>query len=90
MRHTDPATARSRAVHWRRLLDEGRVASGSEIARRGAVPDHGRRTAADAAVATPWWRAGRRPRTLGLISLKEPRGAGVLRRSGRVFGRMDG
>ena len=32
--HTPILTALSRAYHWQRLLDEGRVSSGAEIARQ--------------------------------------------------------
>ncbi|MEF8733285.1 MAG: hypothetical protein V5B40_15700 [Candidatus Accumulibacter meliphilus] len=32
--HTPILTALSRAFHWQRLLDEGRVSSGAEIARQ--------------------------------------------------------
>jgi hypothetical protein len=73
--HTPILTALSRAFHWQRLLDEGIVSSGSEIARQeGLNPDHGLGTAsADAAIAGQnvlALLAGRQPKTLTLRWLK--------------------
>jgi hypothetical protein len=74
-------TALSRAFHRQRLLDEGRVASGSEIARRERLPDDRQRTAAaDPAVADRGeGAAGRQAVAHAQPDLAEaPRGAGVL------------
>lgn len=74
-RHEAPIlTALSRAFHWQRLLDEGRVASGSEIARREGlhpttVNELLRLTLLSPAVVKGLL-AGKQPRTLSLIWLK--------------------
>ena len=79
-------TALSRAFHWQRLLDEGRVASGSEIARReGLHPTTVNELLRLSLLSPAVVRAslaGKQPRTLSLIWLKNnelPYGPGTIR-----------
>lgn len=68
-------TALSRAVHWQRLLDERRAASGSEIARReGLHPT----------------TVNELPRTMRLIWLKNNEVPWSWDDQEQLFGRMDG
>lgn len=87
-------TALSRAFHWQRLLDEGRVASGSEIARREGlhpttVNELLRLTLLSPRVVRALL-AGEQPRTLSLIWLKNNEVPWSWDDQERLFGRMDG
>lgn len=86
-------TALSRAFHWPRLLDEGRVASGSEIARRAGlhpttVNELLRLTLLLPTLVTGLL-AGRQPRTLSLIWLKNREVRVSWGDQAALFGRMD-
>ncbi|WP_395141898.1 hypothetical protein [Schlegelella aquatica] len=95
VKHEAPIlTALSRAFHWQRLLDEGRVASGSEIARREGlhpttVNELLRLTLLSPAVVRALL-AGKQPRTLSLIWLKNHEVPWSWDDQERLFGRMDG
>ncbi len=87
-------TPLSRAFHWQRLLDEGRVASGSEIARSEGlhpttVNELLRLTLLSPRVVRALL-AGEQPRTLSLIWLKNNEVPWSWDDQERLFGRMDG
>jgi len=92
--HHEPIlNALSRAFHWQRLLDEGRVASGSEIARREGlhpttVNELLRLTLLSPAVVRALL-AGKQPRTLSLIWLKNNEVPWSWDDQEQLFGRMD-
>ena len=94
-KHAMPVlTVLSRAFYWQRLLDAGRVASGSEIARREGlhpttVNELLRLTLLSPAVVRALL-AGRQPRTLSLIWLKNNEVPWSWDDQERLFGRMDG
>lgn len=87
-------TASSRAFHWQRLLDEGRVASGNEIARReGLHPTTANELLRLSLLSPAVVRAllaGKQPRTLSPIWLKNNEGPWSWDDQDRLFGRMDG
>lgn len=93
-KHEAPILAAlSRAFHWQRLLDEGRVASGSEIARREGlhpttVSELLRLTLLSPTVVRGLL-AGKQPRTLSLIWLKNHEVPTFWAERVALFGRMD-
>ena len=86
-------TALSRAFHWQRLLDEGRVASGSEIARREGLHPTTVNELLRLTLLSPTvvkgLLAGRQPRTLSLIWLKNHEVPAAWDDQATLFGRMD-
>jgi hypothetical protein len=86
-------TALSRAFHWQRLLDGGRVASGSEIARReGLHPttvNEGLRLTLLSPTVVNGLLAGKQPRTLSLLWLKNHEVPASWDDQAALFGRMD-
>jgi hypothetical protein len=86
-------TALSRAFHWQRLLDEGRVASGSEIARREGLHPTTVNELLRLTLLSPTLvkglLAGRQPRTLSLIWLKNNEVPASWDDQAALFGRMD-
>ncbi|PWV59032.1 hypothetical protein [Plasticicumulans acidivorans] len=89
-------TALSRAFHWQRLLDEGRVASGSEIARREGL--HPTTVNELLRLTLPLLSpavvrallSGKQQRTLSLIWLKNNEVPWSWDDQEGLFGRMDG
>lgn len=85
--------ALSRAFHWQRLLDEGRVASGSEIARREGLHPTTVNELLRLTLLSPTLvkglLAGRQPRTLSLIWLKNNEVPAPWDDQAALFGRMD-
>lgn len=93
-RHEAPIlTALSRACHWQRLLDEGRVAGGSEIARReGLHPtavNELLRLTLRSPTAVKGLLAGKQPRRLSVIWLKNHEVPASWVDQATLFGRMD-
>jgi hypothetical protein len=86
-------TALSRAFHWQRLLDEGRVASGSEIARREGLHPTTVNELLRLTLLSPTvvkgLLAGRQPRTLSLLWLKNHEVPASWDDQAALFGRMD-
>ena len=86
-------TALSRAFHWQRLLDEGRVASGSEIARRAGLHPTTVNELLRLTLVSPTLvkglLAGRQPRTLSLLWLKNNEVPASWDDQAALFGRMD-
>lgn len=86
-------TALSRAFHWQRLLDEGRVASGSEIARREGLHPTTVNELLRLTLLSPnlvkGLLAGRQPRTLSLIWLKNHEVPASWDDQAALFGRLD-
>lgn len=86
-------TALSRAFHWQRLLDEGRVASGSEIARREGLHPTTVNELLRLTLLSPTvvkgLLAGKQPRTLSLIWLKNHEVPASWDDQAALFGRMD-
>ena len=72
--HTPILTALSRAFHWQRLLDEGRVSSGAEIARQEGLNQSSVNELLRLTLLSPAnvlaILAGRQPKTLNLVWLK--------------------
>ncbi|WP_374681453.1 hypothetical protein [Accumulibacter sp.] len=72
--HTPILTALSRAFHWQRLLDEGRVSSGAEIARQEGLNQSSVNELLRLTLLSPQivraLLAGRQPKTLTLRWLK--------------------
>lgn len=72
--HTPILTALSRAFHWQRLLDEGRVSSGAEIARQEGLNQSTVNELLRLTLLSPAnvrsILAGRQPRALSLRWLK--------------------
>lgn len=93
-KHETPIlTALARAWHWQRLIDEGRVASGSEIARREGlhpttVNELLRLTLLSPAIVQALL-AGQQPKTLSLIWLKNHKLPADWDEQARLFGQMD-
>jgi hypothetical protein len=93
-KHEAPILAAlSRAFHWQRLLDEGRVASGSEIARREGLHPTTVNELLRLTLLSPTvvkgLLAGRQPRTLSLIWLKNNEVPASWDDPAALFGRMD-
>jgi hypothetical protein len=86
-------TALSRAFQWQRLLDEGRVASGSEIARRKGLHPTTVNELLRPTLLSPTLvkglLAGGQPRTLSLIWLKTNVVPASWDDQAALFGRMD-
>ncbi|MCG3187357.1 MAG: hypothetical protein IOMNBAOH_01968 [Rhodocyclaceae bacterium] len=86
-------TALSRAFHWQRLLDEGRVASGSEIARREGLHPTTVNELLRLTLLSPTvvkgLLAGKQPRTLSVLWLKNHEVPASWDDQAALFGRMD-
>jgi len=86
-------TALSRTFHWQRLLDEGRVASGSEIVRREGLHPTTVNELLRLALLSPTvvndLLTVRQPRTLSLLWLKNHEVPASWDDQAALFGRKD-
>jgi hypothetical protein len=91
--HTPILTALSRAFHWQRLLDEGRVSSGAEIARQEGLNQSSVNELLRLTLLSPqivrMLLAGRQPKTLTLRWLKNHELPVDWNVQGDVFGGFD-
>lgn len=91
--NTPILSALSRALHWQRLLDEGRVASGREIASREGLHPTTVNELLRLALLSPQGvqalLAGRQPRTLSLAWLKTHELPRSWDEQDALFGLMD-
>lgn len=91
--HTPILTALSRAFHWQRLLDEGRMASGVEIARQEGLNQSSVNELLRLTLLSPRivraLLAGRQPRTLTLRWLKNHDLPADWEEQREVFGGFD-
>jgi len=91
--HTPILTALSRAFHWQRLLDEGRVSSGAEIARQEGLNQSSVNELLRLTLLSPQivlaLLAGHQPKTLTLAWLKNHELPADWEAQGEVFGEFD-
>ncbi len=91
--HTPILTALSRAYHWQRLLDEGRVSSGAEIARQEGLNPTTVWEVLRLTLLSPETvlalLAGRQPKTLTLAWLKNHELPSDWEAQREVFGVFD-
>jgi hypothetical protein len=91
--HTPILTALSRAFHWQRLLDEGRVSSGAEIARQEGLNQSSVNELLRLTLLSPAnvqaILAGRQPKTLNLVWLKNHELPADWDAQREVFGAFD-
>lgn len=92
--HTPILTALSRAFHWQRLLDEGRMTSGVEIARQEGLNQSSVNELLRLTLLSPQivlaLLAGHQPRTLTLRWLKNHELPADWDAQREVFGEFDG
>ena len=91
--HTPILTALSRAFHWQRLLDEGRVSSGAEIARQEGLNQSSVNELLRMTLLSPAnvraILAGHQPKTLSLAWLKNHELPSDWEAQREVFGGFD-
>jgi hypothetical protein len=91
--HTPILTALSRAFHWQRLIDEGRMTSGVEIAREEGLNQSSVNELLRFTLLSPrivlMLLAGRQPKTLTLRWLKNHELPADWGEQREVFGRLD-
>ena len=91
--HQPILNALARAYHWQRLLDEGRMTSGVEIARQEGLNQSSVNEVLRLTLLSPQivlaLLAGRQPRTLTLRWLKNHELPADWEAQGEVFGGLD-
>jgi len=92
--HQPILNALARAHHWQRLLDEGRMSSGVEIARQESLNQSSVNELLRLTLLSPQivlaLLAGRQPKTLTLRWLKNHELPADWEAQGEVFGAFDG